>query len=153
VGHPEKRDENHDSEIGRWFKNLEERLKFHPPLSFPFHSGDGMKRMLFLFVVVAILFVSGCVQQSAQTQKSAAEIAKDRCIETCMTISSDLSNRSPCLSDGNPEWNVSDWVCDVAHSPRQAIDDLPENQCLAFREGRSHHFVEVSPYCEFIRAY
>ena len=69
-----------------------------------------------------------------------------------MTISSDLSDRSPCLSDNNPEWNISGWVCDVAHSPRQAMDDLPENQCSEFREGKSNHFVEVDAACEFIRA-
>jgi hypothetical protein len=108
-----------------------------------------MKMVLLLLAVIVIAVVSGCVQQSAQ---DVSEQAKTKCIETCMTISSDLTNRSPCLSDGNPEWNISDWVCDVAHSPRRAIDDLPENQCAEFRDGKAHHFVEISPQCEFIRA-
>ena len=58
----------------------------------------------------------------------------------------------PCLSDNNPDWNITDWVCDVAHSPRQPVDDLSENQCQAFRNGQAHHFVEVDPSCNFIRA-
>jgi len=102
-----------------------------------------------LLLLASVILVSGCVQQPAQ---DASQQAKTKCIETCMTISSDLSDRSPCLSDNNLEWNVSDWVCDVAHSPREAMDDLPENQCLEFREGKAHHFVEVDPNCNFIRA-
>lgn len=109
-----------------------------------------MKCALILLAAIGVVIISGCVQQPAQDVSGQA---KTKCIETCMMISSDLSDRSPCLSDNNPEWNISDWVCDVAHSPRQAIDDLPENQCAAFREGRAHHFVEVDPKCEFIRAY
>lgn len=58
----------------------------------------------------------------------------------------DLSN-GPCLSNEI----VEDWVCDVAHEPRQAVDNLPENQCPAFREGRAKHFVEVTPECKFIK--
>ena len=48
-------------------------------------------------------------------------------------------------------WTFECLVCDVAHSPREAVDDLPENQCADFREGRAHHFVEVTPDCRFIR--
>jgi hypothetical protein len=59
----------------------------------------------------------------------------------------------PCLSDNNDEWNVNDWVCDIAHSPRLDIDNLPENQCLAYTEGQAHHFVEVDENCKLIRVY
>ena len=38
----------------------------------------------------------------------------------------------------------------VAHSPREAVDDLPENQCADFRGG-AHHFVEVAPDRRLIR--
>jgi len=59
----------------------------------------------------------------------------------------DLSN-GPCLSNEV----VPDWVADIAHDPRQAVDDLPENQCSAYREGRAHHFVELDPAGNLIRA-
>ncbi|MBI4099679.1 hypothetical protein HY440_01605 [Candidatus Microgenomates bacterium] len=51
----------------------------------------------------------------------------------------DLSS-GPCLgiiADG--------WVLDIAHLPRQPIDDLPQNQCQHFS-----HFVEMSPQGEVI---
>ncbi len=44
------------------------------------------------------------------------------------------------------------WVLDIAHSPRLAIDDLPQNQCPSFREGRARHFVELDPEGNLIRA-
>ncbi|MEM3572883.1 MAG: hypothetical protein QXJ62_01435 [Nitrososphaeria archaeon] len=57
----------------------------------------------------------------------------------------------PCLSDNEPNWNIEDWVCDIAHSPRQPIDDLPENQCQAYRNGSAHHFVELDTSCNLIK--
>lgn len=54
----------------------------------------------------------------------------------------------PCLSDAL----MPDWVLDIAHSPRTAADDLPANQCPAYREGRAHHFVELDPDGNLIRA-
>lgn len=50
----------------------------------------------------------------------------------------DLTN-GPCLTNDL----LPDWVVDIAHSPRQKIDDLPQNQCQAFTEGRATHFVEM----------
>jgi len=75
------------------------------------------------------------------------------CIDRCraapvMNIS--LSS-GPCLSD-NMSWDVPGWVCDVAHEPRAAVDNQPENQCQSYLSGSAHHFVEVTPECEFIRS-
>ena len=44
-----------------------------------------------------------------------------------------------------------DWVLDIAHNPRQAVDDRPENQCADFREGRAHHFIELDPDGKLIK--
>lgn len=57
-------------------------------------------------------------------------------------------SRGPCLS----EEIVPDWCVDVAHDPRQPIDDEPANQCRSYREGRVHHFVELDPTGNVIRA-
>jgi hypothetical protein len=54
----------------------------------------------------------------------------------------------PCLSDEI----VPDWCVDVAHDPREPIDDEPRNQCRSYREGRVHHFVELDPDGNVIRA-
>jgi hypothetical protein len=59
----------------------------------------------------------------------------------------DFSN-GPCLS----EEIMPDWCVDVAHNPRQAVDDFPDNQCRSYREGRVHHFVELDTDGNLIRA-
>jgi len=41
-------------------------------------------------------------------------------------------------------------VCDVAHQPRQDVDNDRKNQCDAYHDGRASHFVEVDPTCAFI---
>jgi uncharacterized protein YceK len=107
-----------------------------------------MKWILLLLAVIGVVIISGCTQQASQ---DVSEQAKTECIALCKASAADLSN-GPCLSDNNPGWKTSDWACDVAHSPRQAIDNQPENQCAAFREGKAHHFVEVDPGCGFIKA-
>jgi hypothetical protein len=59
----------------------------------------------------------------------------------------DFSN-GPCLA----EEIIQDWCVDVAHNPRQPVDNLPENQCQSYREGRVHHFVELDTNGDIIRA-
>ncbi|MGH3104091.1 MAG: hypothetical protein ACRDN6_08350 [Gaiellaceae bacterium] len=55
--------------------------------------------------------------------------------------------RGPCLGVIKPG-----WVADVAHDPRQDVDDEPENQCAEYRSGEADHFVELDPDGEFIRS-
>jgi hypothetical protein len=103
---------------------------------------------LLILAFIGLVIISGCVQYGPPEP---FDPAKAECIALCKASELNLSN-GPCLSDGNPSWKFSDfWVCDVAHSPREAVDDIPENQCADFREGKAHHFVEVSPQCVFIR--
>jgi hypothetical protein len=53
----------------------------------------------------------------------------------------------PCIAE-----NLPDWVADVAHDPRQDIDDESENQCRRYRDGEASHFVELTPDGELIKA-
>jgi len=74
-----------------------------------------------------------------------------QCVSICTSAKlngTDMSN-GPCLAQNY----VDDWVCDVAHLPRQPCDNLPENQCQAYRDGNAHHFVEVNEGCEVIKVY
>lgn len=54
----------------------------------------------------------------------------------------------PCLA----EEIIPDWCVDVAHSPREEVDNLPQNQCSSWRSGQVHHFVELDPEGNVIRA-
>lgn len=53
----------------------------------------------------------------------------------------------PCLTNDL----MPDWVVDIAHNPRQPSDELAENQCPAYTEGRAKHFVELDLDGEVIR--
>ena len=53
----------------------------------------------------------------------------------------------PCLSKAL----MPSWVVDIAHNPRIGIDDLPQNQCPGFQEGKAKHFVELDPEGNLIR--
>lgn len=105
--------------------------------------------MKLIVLLLTLVLVGGCTQMNS-TPIPVNQEAASLCNQICKSYDRNLSS-GPCLSDNNPDWNVNDWVCDVAHSPRQAVDDLPENQCQAFRNGQAHHFVEVDTSCNLIK--
>ncbi|MFA4907600.1 MAG: hypothetical protein WC602_05000 [archaeon] len=99
-----------------------------------------------------IVIASGCVQQGYHSPDTGKAVLA--CGNSCQNARAngvDLSS-GPCI--GNPiRKEGPKWVCDIAHSPRAAIDDLQENQCSAFREGKARNFVELDENCGLVRAY
>lgn len=92
--------------------------------------------------------VSAAASTSTGDPKEAE--AKSKCVSLCnewKSEGSDLSN-GPCLS----YVIATGWVCDVAHSPRIAADDVQANQCpMTLAENPASHFVEVDGNCNIIR--
>ena len=127
-----------------------------------------------MLLTLVILFMSGCLQNKpsqndflpkeeiisqSQTDSLSAEtlskeeIATQNCKTLCkdaLKIKWDLS-AGPCLSEATLSWDMQDWVCDVAHNPRIAADDLKENQCYEYGVS-ANHFVELDTECKFIKA-
>lgn len=104
--------------------------------------------------MLGILFVVGCVAQNvnrvAQTPSSVESKAIEECTALCfkaLAEGRDL-NKGPCLSNEV----APGWVCDIAHNPRESIDNDPANQCPAYGK-TANHFVELDPQCNFIRSY
>lgn len=54
----------------------------------------------------------------------------------------------PCLSNKI----IPGWVFDIAHNPREEIDNQPENQCADYQNGTAKHFVEFDPQGNLIQA-
>jgi hypothetical protein len=112
-------------------------------------------RVLFLTLVLFSL-VCGCLGGGINSGSPGFTLVDsaspmDLCVDLCgdaLGGGRDLSS-GPCLS----EHILDDWACDVAHSPREAVDDLPENQCASFRDGVARHFVEVDVGCSVLRVY
>ena len=90
--------------------------------------------------------------QLEQQKRAETSLSKIKCQELCQSVfvSGDISfGLGKCLSEAI----IPDWSCDLVHVPRQEEDDNPENQCAFFREGKTHHFIEVDGNCSIIRVY
>ena len=113
-------------------------------------------KLISVLVIFILIAFSGCIQlkkPEIETPFSGAENINNNptvlCIQLCqqkLAEGIDLST-GPCLSNNI----TTNWVCDVAHDPRQAIDNNPDNQCPAFLNGTAKHFVEVNTGCNLIR--
>ena len=88
----------------------------------------------------------GAIKIKEKTDRDLAIVKAQELWRAKFIAGEDLSN-GPCLSNEV----IPDWVADIAHDPRQAVDDLPENQCSAHREGQAHHFVELDEQGNVIR--
>ena len=104
------------------------------------------KVVLTLILIIFVVSISGCTKKSSETK---IDLLKDECVSVCknaLVNEMNLTN-GPCLLN-----HMSDphWVCDVAHSPREPVDNLKENQCSAYGK-TANHFIEVNPECKIIR--
>ena len=97
---------------------------------------------------------TACVQSASSNANAlppqgegAAFEASRQCVGLCETEKAKGRNLSagPCLSNQI----TPDWVCDVAHDPRQDVDNLEQNTCPAFGV-TAQHFVEVDENCRVI---
>ncbi|MFH0987022.1 MAG: hypothetical protein V1911_03145 [Candidatus Micrarchaeota archaeon] len=108
-------------------------------------------KLLVLSAIMAAFVLAGCTvfDRGAVTSSGDNPTVEDACIQLCqheVNSGTDLS-AGPCL--GNPMEINSSWVCDVAHYPRQDVDDNPTNQCSEYGQQASH-FVEIDENCELI---
>jgi hypothetical protein len=98
------------------------------------------------------LAVAACGSSGSQVSQSDRDKAVDEAqtaFEQMQASGQDL-NAGPCISESLP--GLPDWVADVAHDPRQPIDDEAANQCQRYRDGQAHHFVELNVDGQLIRA-
>ena len=106
-----------------------------------------MKKLILFGVVLALAGCGGSGRVTVSDQDkaiSAAMIAFHQAQES----GKDLTT-GPCLAEHLP--GLSDWAADVAHDPRQPVDNQPANQCSSFQAGQTHHFVELTPEGQLIR--
>ncbi|VVB58372.1 Uncharacterised protein [Candidatus Anstonella stagnisolia] len=107
--------------------------------------------MLLFFSILILLF--GCLAPAPyENSLSMERRAQGACIKACNALKASGANMSagPCAA--NPLKDYPSWVCDVAHNPRQPVDDIIDNQCSLYQNGGASYFIEVTPECEFIRS-
>jgi hypothetical protein len=114
-----------------------------------------MLRTTALLVALLTLSVStGCIRGDDDDDAGGDE--RERAIAAAMAVYVDVAatgqdlSSGPCIADELED--VPGWSVDIAHDPRQEIDNDPANQCQAYRDGRTSHFVELDPEGQLIRA-
>jgi hypothetical protein len=110
-----------------------------------------MRRYLFplVLLIATLLAAAGCrddADVSSDEREQAIEAAQQAYTQE-RARGTDFTN-GPCIADEV----IDDWSVDIAHDPRTDVDDQPENQCQAYRDGKTHHFVELDPDGKLIRA-
>ena len=106
---------------------------------------------LALISVAALVLWAGCggTDGSGDDERQRAIEASADAYAEAKASGDDLSD-GPCIAERLD--GLDDWVVDIAHDPRETVDDDPDNQCARFRDGDAGHFVELDPDGELIRA-
>ena len=102
-------------------------------------------RRLSAFVLVVLTVACGGGGAVDDTTETTVVTAAKAAYAKARLEGVDMTN-GPCLGV-----IVPNWVADVAHDPRQPVDDDPANQCEAYRAGEAEHFVELDPDGNVIR--
>ena len=109
-------------------------------------------RLLALLALLVAVLLAGCGGYGGAM--STAD--QDRAVREAMQVFDDAKasgvdlSAGPCIAEQLR--GLPDWVADIAHDPRQPVDDEAANQCDRFRAGEAHHFVELDPSGKLIRA-
>lgn len=98
-----------------------------------------------LAVVAAVTVALSACGGPSEEERDRAVAAAEKAYASARARGVDFAD-GPCLGIVQ-----EGWVADVAHDPRQPIDDRPENQCEAYRAGKADHFVELDPAGNVIR--
>lgn len=102
--------------------------------------------VILITVYVVLVVHSSYPQPLAKTEIETAINQANHLYSIRVKSGQDLST-GPCLSDAL----MPNWVVDIVHRPRIALDDLAENQCPSYVEGRSLHLVELDIDGNFVR--
>jgi len=108
---------------------------------------------ILLASLIVSLLVAGC-QLTPRENKNQPLTDREIAIQKAKELFKEKQKEGMALIEGPCLTNeiIPDWVVDIAHDPRQPVDDLPENQCSAFTDGTAHHFVELDVSGKLIRA-
>ncbi len=100
--------------------------------------------------LLAAAVIAGCGggSSASESDQAKAVVEARAALHRLQATGQDLS-RGPCISESLP--GLPDWVADIAHEPRQPVDDQPQNQCQRYRSGQAHHFVELTAQGGLIR--
>ena len=108
-------------------------------------------RCLLAVALASVLLFAGCGGDDGASdgEREQAIAQAQEAYDQARTSGTNLAD-GPCIAESLT--GLSDWVADIAHDPREDVDDDPANQCRRYRDGEASHFVELTPEGELIRA-
>lgn len=103
------------------------------------------KVLLLLLTLTVIIFASYFTLAVNTRESKPSKTEQETAINQAKLLYKHARQRGQDLSDGPCLSNalMPGWVLDIAHNPRSPVDDLPQNQCAAYIEGSTRHFVEL----------
>ena len=108
--------------------------------------------MIFVVILITSLGVLFFMRDSTFVYKQGVSAEYDKAALIALKVYKDRAKEID-LENGSCLTNdlIPNWVADIVHNPRQPVDNLPENQCPAYLEGRAKHFVELDQKGNIIR--
>src|SRR6478672_237849 len=91
--------------------------------------------VLVSLLLLAQAGMAGCGGDSSSPGEQARAVREAREAFVKADLTHVELRRGPCVAERLP--GLADWVVDVAHDPRAAVDDLARNQCRRYREGEA----------------
>ncbi len=106
-----------------------------------------------LIFVSIVAYFTVFLSSKPQGYKRGSSVLYDQAIAAAVNLYKKRVAEGMVVTDGPCLTNdlMLGWVVDLVHSPRSKIDDLPQNQCQAYLEGRAIHFVELDLNGNFVR--
>ncbi len=117
-------------------------------------KGESMKGLSYIGILIVLLitsiwavsyFTKGPDNKPSQVERGIRGAAQALFIQQ-KSAGVDLSN-GPCLSSDI----MNGYAVDIVHNPRQAVDNLPQNQCSSYLNATVKHFIELDTEGNFVR--
>lgn len=116
----------------------------------PGDTGEMLSRRAIAAIASVAILVPGCGGDDVSGEERDQAITAAKSAYKDAVARGENLEAGPCIAENLPD--LPDWVADVAHDPRQDIDDESQNQCRRYRDGDASHFVELTPDGELIKA-
>jgi len=113
-----------------------------------------MKKLIVaLAATSALFFIGGCsFFQGDELPNEEEAVAKAAEVYAALKTEGTVFDNGPCISENLLGDDEGIWVADIVHSPREEIDNKPENQCSRYRSGDAKHFVELDLEGNLVRS-
>ncbi len=111
--------------------------------------GKSIAIIIFVLFVLLVVGVVAFMFHRAEPENFEQQIIQSALKLYNQAKAQGINFSSQCL--GTIEVQGISYAVDIVHVPRSPIDNLPENQCKEYREGKVRHFIELDKEGNVVR--